>query len=97
MLSWAQRTVRWTVRTLPFSIGRSGAPQAHETTAAVADQTGDEAQTAPATAPAGEIPAPAAEHASRHRASHERLAGSPARGRHAAPSRSRRPRSQNAG
>ena len=92
MLSWAQRTARWTVRTLPFSIGRSGA-QADATTAVVADQAGDEALTAPA----GELPTPEADPSSRHRASHERLAGSPARGRHAAPGRSRRPRSQNAG
>ena len=92
MLSWAQRTARWTVRTLPFSLGRSGA-QAHETSAVVADQAGDEALTAPE----GEFPAPSADPSARHRASHERLGGSPARGRHAAPSRSRRPRSQNAG
>jgi hypothetical protein len=92
MLSWAQRTARWTVRTLPFSIGRFGG-QAQGTTAVVADQASEEALTAPA----GEFPAPAAEHASRHRASHERVAGTPARGRHAAPSRSRRPRSQDAG
>ncbi len=105
MLSWAQRTAQWTVKTLPFPLGRSGGP-ARETTDAEAPQAGDEALTVPAgAAPAGTAPAEAApagknpgragnpgDHGSRHRASHERVATPSTRGRHAAPSRSRRTR-----
>jgi hypothetical protein len=102
MLSWAQRTAQWTVKTLPFPLGRSGGP-ACETTAPPA---GDEALTVPAgAAPAGTAPAEtelagktpgrastADNHGSRHRASHERLVAPSTRGRHAAPGRSRRAR-----
>jgi len=90
MLSWAQRTAQWTVKTLPFAIGRAGDP-ARGTTEADADQAGDEALTGPE----GQSAAPADDHGSRHRPSHERVAA-PARGRHAAPSRSRRGRTPDA-
>jgi hypothetical protein len=101
MLSWAQRTAQWTVKTLPFPIGRPGGP-APETTDADAQQAGDEAPSAPeGTTPAGTTPAGkqhgrAADHGSRHRASHERVAAPSTRGRHAAPSRSRRARTGDA-
>jgi hypothetical protein len=105
MLSWAQRTAQWTVKTLPFPLGRSGGP-ARETTDAEAPQAGDEALTVPAgaaptgtssaeAAPAGKNPRRASnpgDHGSRHRASHERVSAPSTRGRHAAPSRSRRAR-----
>jgi hypothetical protein len=91
MLSWAQRTAQWTVKTLPFPIGRFGGP-ARETTDAPAHQAGGEAFTASA----GKHPERAADHGSRHRASHERVAVPSTRGRHAAPSRSRRARTPDA-
>jgi hypothetical protein len=91
MLSWAQRTAQWTVKTLPFPVGRFGDP-AGETTDAPADPGGDEA----VAAPAGKHPGRAADHGSRHRASHERVAAQSTRGRHAAPSRSRRARTPDA-
>jgi hypothetical protein len=91
MLSWAQRTAQWTVKTLPFPIGRFGDP-ARGTTDAAVHQVGDEALTEPA----GKHPGRAADHGSRHRASHERVAVPSTRGRHAAPSRSRRTRTQDA-
>jgi hypothetical protein len=109
MLSWAQRTAQWTVKTLPFPLGRSGGP-ARETTDAEAPQAGDEALTVPAgaapagtapseTAPAGKNPGRARtpdNHGSRHRASHERAVAPSTRGRHAAPGRSRRTRTEHA-
>jgi hypothetical protein len=116
MLSWAQRTARWTVRSLPFSFGRPGTDRAgtdrpaigrsgtdhpgdqeqetqetQETADTVADRVGEEGVAATAG------PARSSDHGPRHRPSHERAAGPPARGRHAAPSRSRRPRSPDAG
>jgi hypothetical protein len=95
MLSWAQRTAQWTVKTLPFPLGRFGGP-ARETTDTEADAqpAGDEAVTVPAgTTPAGPGQASTpGDHGSRHRASHERVAAPSTRGRHAAPSRSRRTR-----
>jgi hypothetical protein len=94
MLSWAQRTAQWTVKTLPFSIGRSGDPARAATDAeAPADQAADEALAEPAETQ----PERAASQGSRHRASHERSAAPPVRGRHAAPSRSRRTRTEDAG
>jgi len=113
MLSWAQRTAQWTVKTLPFTLGPLGrfGGSARETTDAEAPQAGDEALTVPAgaaptgaaptgTAPTGTAPADkqperastSADHGSRHRASHERVVAPSTRGRHAAPSRSRRAR-----
>jgi hypothetical protein len=100
MLSWAQRTAQWTVKTLPFPLGRFGGP-GPDTTDADAQPAGDEALTVPAettpaeTVPAGSRPGRAsipADHGSRHRAAHERVAAPSTRGRHAAPSRSRRTR-----
>ena len=91
MLSWAQRTAQWTVKSLPFPIGRSGDPEGG-TTDAAAHQAGDETLTAPE----AEQQERAADHGSRHRASHERVAAPSTRGRHAAPSRSRRTRTLDA-
>lgn len=106
MLSWAQRTAQWTVKTLPFPLGRSGGP-ARATTDIDADAqpAGDEALpvaagTVPAgTTPEGKLPRRAgtpSDHGSRHRAAHERVAAPSTRGRHAAPSRSRRARTLDA-
>lgn len=80
MRSWAQRTARWTARTLPFTFvtfGRIG---------------GDIA----GTTPGGQCP-PRVGGQHRH-SRHERVMTAPARGgRHAAPSRSRKPRGRDAG
>jgi hypothetical protein len=147
MLSWAQRTARWTVKTLPFSFGRANgradgradgrdvarttppetpAEGAEETappeTAAEGAEVAEGADgaapagtpaegaegTAPAgttptqtplmqSAPAGQSPAPPENRGSRHRALHERAGAPSARGRHAAPSRSRRSRTSDPG
>jgi hypothetical protein len=78
MRSWAQRTARWTAKTLPFTFGRTG---------------GDIA----GTTPAGQCPPRASAHGQRHRPMHERAGTAPARGRHAAPSRSRKARVRDAG
>ena len=80
MLSWAQRTARWTVKTLPFSFSRAGGGD-------VAADTPEES---------AQCEAPAENHGSRHRPLHERAGAPPARGRHAAPGRSRRPRTPDA-
>jgi len=79
MLSWAQRTARWTVKTLPFSFGR----------AADGDVT--------ASTSAGQCPPRPEDRGSRHHPMHQRGSAAPVRGRHAAPSRSRRARERNAG
>jgi hypothetical protein len=92
MLSWAQRTAQWTVKTLPFTIGLFS-DAARGTTDAAAHQAGDEA----VTTPEDRHPGRPADHGSRHRASHERVAVPSTRGRHAAPSRSRRARTPDAG
>jgi len=77
MLSWAQRTARWTVKTLPFSFGRT---------------SGD----VTASTPAGQCPPRPENRGSRHHPTHERGSSAPTRGRHAAPSRSRRARERDA-
>lgn len=81
MLSWAQRTARWTVKTLPFSFGRAG--------------SGDLAATSPASQcpPQAER---ADARGTRRQALHERGQAAPGRGRHAAPGRSRRARVRDA-
>jgi len=78
MRSWAQRTARWTVKTLPFSFGRGGG-----------DVT--------ASAPAEQCPPRPEDRGTRRHSAHERGSAAPVRGRHAAPSRSRRTRERNAG
>ncbi len=118
MLSWAQRTARWTVKTLPFSFSRAdGGDVARTPTGTTPTETPStettstdtplaetpSAGTAPtettltASAPAGQCPPPPENHGSRHRPLHERVGAQPARGRHAAPSRSRRTRTPDAG
>lgn len=83
MLSWAQRTARWTVKTLPFSFSRPGGGDVGN---------GDEAGSASEEEESAQCPTPADERGPRRRPLHERAGGPPVRGRHAAPSRSRRMR-----
>jgi hypothetical protein len=83
MLSWAQRTARWTVKTLPFSFSRPGGGTAVD--ADVAGNASQEEESA-------QCPPPAVDQGPRRRPLHERAGGPPVRGRHAAPSRSRRAR-----
>jgi hypothetical protein len=80
MLSWAQRTARWTVKTLPFSFSRPGG------------DLGDGDVAASVSEESAQCPPPAHDQSPRRRPLHERAGGPPVRGRHAAPSRSRRPR-----
>jgi hypothetical protein len=142
MLSWAQRTARWTVKTLPFSFGRANgrtdgrdgaetAPAETPTAETLTTETASE-ETTPAETPStetpstettptetapegsptagttpkettltvaepvGQPPAQPESRGSRHRALHERAGAQPSRGRHAAPSKSRRTRTQDA-
>jgi hypothetical protein len=77
MRSWAQRTARWTVRTLPFSFGRADG-EVHAGTGG--------GGTCPSPAPRQD------DHGSRYRAAHQRAAAAPVRGKHAAPRPQRRAR-----
>uniref|UniRef100_UPI0026027A4C hypothetical protein n=1 Tax=Trebonia sp. TaxID=2767075 RepID=UPI0026027A4C len=72
MRTWAQRTARWTARTLPFSLGRAGGRDLAATASASA--------TATATAGFAERPGDRAP----RQPLHARGPVAPARGRHAA-------------
>ncbi len=84
MRSWAQRTARWTVKTLPLPLRRPGG-----------EPGGGDEPSGVLACPRAEPRA--AEHGSRHRATNERGPAAPARGRHAAPRPSRKGRGRDAG